>query len=253
MPRNPPAQVIGLIPAAGLAQRLGRLPCSKEILPVGFTNDAAGPRPRVACECLLEHYAAAGIRRAFVLLRPGKWDIPAYLGGGARFAVDLAYLVAENSASVSETLDRAYPFVRDAQVALGFPDILFDAKDAYARLLADLTDSACDVVLGLFPAGVPSTMDMVEMDGNRVTRVLVKPAVSALAETWGIAVWAPAFTEFLHAFLAAPRDADAPELHMGYVIQAAIENRLRVRAVRASDMPFLDIGLPGNLARLTQS
>lgn len=250
MPRTSLTQVIGLIPAAGAARRLGQLPCSKEILPIGFAEAAGGRRPRVACECLLEHYAAAGIRRALVLLRPDKWDIPAYLGDGARFGVHLAYVVAQDSRSVSDTVDRAYAFVRDARIALGFPDILFDAPQSYAELFAHLTQSACDVVLGLFPATAPATMDMVQRDGDRITRIDVKPPNSALTDTWALAVWTPAFTEFLRAFLAGPvTTRDGPELHLGCVIQAAIENGLHVRGVRVAHEPFLDIGIPGNLVR----
>lgn len=250
----PARQTIGLIPAAGAARRLGPLPCSKEILPIGVTDQEGGQRPRAACECLLEHYVAAGIRRALVLLRPGKWDIPAYLGNGKRFGMDLAYIVADQSCSVSETLDRAYEFVRDASVALGFPDILFQAPHAYGRLLTELTDSACDVALGLFPATTPATMDMVELNRGRVTRVVVKPPTSDLTDTWGIAMWTPAFTEFLHTFLVRrPIVADGAELHLGYVVQAAVESGLRVRGVRVAHEPFVDIGLPENFAKVIRS
>ena len=73
--------LIGLIPAGGSATRIAPLPCSKEVYPVGFQRSADGsvPRPKVACEYLLERMRLAGVNRAYIVLREGKWDIPAFL------------------------------------------------------------------------------------------------------------------------------------------------------------------------------
>ena len=69
--------IVGLVPAAGTASRLGRLPCSKEILPVEFQPGGAdaSPRSRVAADWLLEGMGQGGADRAIVVLRAGKWDI----------------------------------------------------------------------------------------------------------------------------------------------------------------------------------
>lgn len=242
--------VIGLIPAAGHARRLGPLPCSKEILPIS-TRSKTGPK--VACEYLLEHMRVGGIDQALIVLREGKWDIPACLGGGERVGVNLAYAITRVPYGVPYTLDQAYPFVRDRRVALGFPDILFNAENAFARLLAAHATTAADVMLGLFPTDAPHTADMVERQDERVTGIVVKPPVSALRDTWGIAVWSPRFSRFMHDYLATqlPHAEHRAELHVGHVIQAAIEAGLAVRGVRVSEEPFLDIGIPQNLAIAT--
>ena len=59
------AEVIGLIPAAGQSRRLQPLPCSKEVLPIGFHVDARTGQlaPKVVGHYLLEKFRAAGIRR----------------------------------------------------------------------------------------------------------------------------------------------------------------------------------------------
>ncbi len=140
--RRKPSEVIGLVPAAGRAERLGPLPCSKEIFPLGFRRGKDGaPRPRAVCSHLLESLALAGAGKAFILLRQGKWDIPALLGSGADFSLPLAYLALDATSCVPETLDRAYPFVAGATVALGFPDILFQPSDAYRHLLDRLAET----------------------------------------------------------------------------------------------------------------
>ena len=75
-------ELIGLVPAAGQASRLGPLPGSKELLPIGFRAGSAGPEPRVPFQELRTALRAGGVERAFVVLRPGKWDVPAHLVNG---------------------------------------------------------------------------------------------------------------------------------------------------------------------------
>src|SRR5262245_55704587 len=120
-------ELVGLIPAAGQATRIAPLPCSKEIFPVGFrTEPQSGTvRPKVVSHYLLEKMRRAGITRAYLVLRSGKWDIPAYYGDGAMLDMHLAYLLMGRPFGPPYTLDQAYPFLQNALVAFGFPDILF--------------------------------------------------------------------------------------------------------------------------------
>ncbi len=191
--------VVGLIPAAGRAERLGPLPCSKELLPIGFRETPRGPAPKVAGHYLLERLRAGGVRRVFMVLHESKQDVPRYFGTGEIADVALAYLSIPGSRSVPETLDRAFPFVEEAIVALGFPDVLFEPVDAYAPLIARQAATGADLVLGLFPTERHRTTDMVELDGEgRVVRIEVRPETTALRFNWLIAVWSPVFTRFLH-------------------------------------------------------
>ncbi len=247
-------RIIGLIPAAGYATRLGPLPCSKEIYPIGLRPDpdGSGMRPKVVSHYLLEKMRRAGIEQAYIVLREGKWDIPAYFKDGALVDMHLAYLIVDVPYGAPYTLDQAYPFVRDSLVTLGFPDILFSPDDGYARILRHQAQSGADVVLGLFPADRPSAADMVAVDARgRIERIVIKPRTTDLRHTWGIAVWTPAFTEFLHNYLAelpVPTE-NSTELFVGDAIQAGINSGLKVEGVQISDTPFLDIGIPENLAR----
>jgi glucose-1-phosphate thymidylyltransferase len=245
-------RVIGLIPAAGYATRLGPLRCSKEILPVGTYDTPDGPRPKAVSHYLLEKMRLAGITEAIIVLREGKWDIPAHYKDGAIVGMRLAYLAVPPTAGPPHTLDYAYPFVRDAIVALGFPDILFEPDDAYLELLEHQARTNADVTLGLFPADRPETMDVVAVSsGGRVEQILVKPAHTALRQTWGIAVWTPAFTEFLHDRVSQGFAlGEGTELHVGNVIQGAIEAGMRVEGLAVSEKPFLDIGVPEQLAQV---
>jgi dTDP-glucose pyrophosphorylase len=262
------ADVIGLIPAAGRGTRLGPLPCSKELYPVGFRHDDASrePRAKVVSHYLLEKFRHAGISRAYVILRHGKWDVPTYFGDGQRVGLQLAYLVIGDSLGPADTLDRAYPFIRNNCVAFGFPDVLFGPDDVFDHLLRRLAETDADIVLGLYPGSDSRQMDMVDVDADgRVRAIILKPPSTALRYGWICAVWRPAFTECLHAFLtserarpdldkAAYRDIDPQgDLPVGAAIKAAVDTGLRVHALSFPDHTYLDIGTPDNLVEAVRA
>jgi glucose-1-phosphate thymidylyltransferase len=209
----------------------------------------------VVCDHLLDAFAAAEVRRVFIVLREGKWDIPAYLSRRLRADLDFAYLVTPRTPGSPYTLDVAFPFLGDARVALGFPDILFHPVDAFGAMLRRQEHSRADVVLGLFPAPEPQRMDMVRTDGQgNVLEILIKPPSTTLTETWVTAVWTVAFSRFMHDYLQQVRtavvenrfpDPRAPrEIHVGDVLIAAIAQGMRVAAVSFSGGSCLDVGTP---------
>lgn len=229
------------------------MPCSKEIYPVPIRAEGGDTRSKAVGQFVLEKMRRAGIENAFIVVREGKWDIPAHFRDGAPVNMRIAYLITTVPWGAPYTLDQAYPFVRDHLVALGFPDILFSSDDAYERLIAHRARTRADVVLGLFPADRPATMDVVDVGADsRITEVRSKPAQTTLTRTWGIALWAPSFTDFLHRYLArlpVPTGTEA-ELSIGNVVQAGVAEGLKVEGIPVSDEPFVDIGLPENLARI---
>ncbi|MBR8837798.1 MAG: dTDP-glucose pyrophosphorylase [Stigonema ocellatum SAG 48.90 = DSM 106950] len=252
-------QIIGLLPAGGQATRISPLPVSKELYPVGFhyISNKCNLRPKVVCHYLLEKMQLAGIDKAYFILRRGKWDIPAYFGDGTMLSMSLGYLIMGLPYGVPFTLDQAYPFVQDAVVALGFPDILFQPQDAFVKILARLETSNADVVLGLFPTTQPHKAGMVDFDASgKVHLIIEKPHQSNLRYMWAIAVWTPAFTQFLHEYLldlkANQKLSELPELPIGNVIQAAIHQGFHVEAEVFLDGTYLDIGTPDDLVQAVQ-
>jgi glucose-1-phosphate thymidylyltransferase len=246
--------LVGLIPAGGQATRIMPIPCSKELLPVGFFQQSLDGqlRPKTACHYVLERMRWAGIENAYIVIRRDKWDIPSYFGNGSLLDMHLGYLVVERTPNVPYTLDQAYPFVRGARIALGFGDILFDARDAFVHVLNRQVATSADVVLGLFPADKPEKVDMVEVDKmGRVKSLTIKPRHTHLQYTWGVAVWNSTFSDFLHATaaLSGSSSAGQKEIFIGDVIQNAINKGLHVDSVRVSDHPYIDIGTVEDLAR----
>ena len=252
-------EIVGIIPAGGHATRLGSLPCSKELFPIGFQIGADGKEvgAKVVAHYLLEKMQQAGARKTYIILRAGKWDIPAYFEDGAMVGMDLAYLMMNLPYGVPYTVDQATPFVQDAHVLFGFPDILFEPADAFEQLLNKQSATGADVVLGLFPTDIPQKFDMVATDeAGRVQRIDIKPIETDLEHTWIIAAWTPAFTHFLHNHLQeveraynAETDGPHPEFHLGHILQAALADGMQIESVLFATGTCLDIGTPADLAR----
>jgi NDP-sugar pyrophosphorylase family protein len=257
-------KVVGVVPAAGRAKRISPMPCSKEIFPIGFRHDDHDQvRTQVVSHHLLAKFARAGASRAYIVLRDGKWDIPAYFGDGRLAGIDLAYLVLGESIGPPDTVDRAYPFVADDDVVFGFPDILFGPDDVFERLLAKMHDTSSDVALGLYPAIDPRQMDMATVDERgRVSSLQLKPEQTDLRYCWLCAVWSPAFTGFMHGFVRNERSGFSAsaaaysgidpqgDLPMGAVIKAAIDGGLTACGIEFPDATYLDIGVPDHLVEV---
>lgn len=253
--------IVGLLPAGGTAARVSPLPCSKEIFPIGFhsSESKVGLRPKASAHYLIEKMQRAGAQKAYFILRDGKWDIPAYFGDGGMVGLPLGYLMMGRPDGVPFTLDQAYPFVGDATVLFGFPDILFQPGDAFVRLLDRQAETGAGLVIGLFPAHQPQKMDMVDLDPyGRVLGITIKPRRTHLHYTWIVAVWDAHFSDFMHQFVARRKD-DQPdnhgqrELFLGDVIQAAIQAGVRVENVRFSEGLYIDIGTPEDLSAAVQN
>lgn len=262
-----PLGVVGLVPMAGRGARIAPLPCSKELYPIEITSAGTGGsiRPKVVAQYLLDKMSLARIRQVYIVLRKGKWDIPGYFGDGSALGMDIAYLIMGLPFGPPYSMDKAYAFLQDKIVALGFADILFEPDDAFVRLLARQEKAHADMVLGLLPACNPQQMDMVEVDEHgRVRSMVLKPARTTLEHTWICAVWTPAFTQFMHEFLVsldssnldsvAKEKMDAQgDVPIGLVIQAAIQKGLRVEGVLFPNGTYIDMGTPEGLVQAVQA
>jgi glucose-1-phosphate thymidylyltransferase len=256
-------EIVGLVPAGGKAERIAPLPCSKELFPVGFQimKGRSQTRPKVACHYLLEKFQMAGITQTYIVLRKGKWDIPAYFGDGEIVDMHLGYLIMGEPFGPPFTLDQAYPFVRDKLVAFGFPDILISTEDVFRPLLDQQTSTQADVVLAIFPAHNPQIMDMVEIDeAGKIHAMFLKPSQTDLQLCWLCGLWTPVFTQFMHEYLQKYRkenglqlakgdEIDGEDLTVGAVIQAAIKIGLKVYGVTFLHGQYIDIGTPENLMK----
>jgi glucose-1-phosphate thymidylyltransferase len=243
---------VGVIPGGGGASRLAPLPFSKELYPVGFRETPAGPRPKAIVNYLIDALQLGGARRAFWLLDKRKADVFGYFGGGAGFGLQLGYVPTEASPSVVHTLVSGSAFFEGQPVLFGFPDIIFEPADAFARLWQRLQRGGADVVLGAAPAPPEQIADRVELDASGALRaVRVKPLDRPQDPAWFIAAWQPAFTDFLRTWLERdPRVAEGSspsELYLGHAVEAARRGGMSVDVETFQDGCFIDAGTPEGL------
>jgi glucose-1-phosphate thymidylyltransferase len=257
------SEIVGLIPAAGYANRISPLPCSKEIYPVGFYNidKTKYDSPKVISAYLLERMKYGGADMSYMIIRKGKWDIPQYYGNGDHIRMPLSYIVVGPTKGASFTIDKAYPFVKNKKILFGFPDIYFEPEDAYLKLLHRLTETGSDVVLGLFHAENPKKVDMVDIDSEgNILEISIKPEVTELKYTWIIGVWNPVFTNFIHSFLKSyetkermlkskKQRASKKEMHIGQALQGAIDKGFKINSVLFENHSYLDIGTTDDLKK----
>jgi glucose-1-phosphate thymidylyltransferase len=246
---EPAERVVAVIPAAGRARRLGdSVPGSKEVANVGGEP---------VCVHLLRRLAVAGVSQAIVVLGDGKWDVPETLLGYRSLGVDLAYVVVGNSPSELHSVAAGLSFTNEGLVALGYPDILFEPRDAFSALLNCQSSTNADLVLGLFPTDHPEKVDMVVLDSQlRPVEVVIKQPDRGLRYSWSIAVWTSRFSSYLVDFLVEVEEGRADDItgqgprepSVGDVVQAALDEGLAVEAVVFDQGGYLDVGTPDDLA-----
>lgn len=245
--------ITALIPAAGRARRLGELPVSKELLPVGFDGSPEAPRPRLAYQGLLAGLERAGVDRTLWIVRRDKTDILRHLASrpvgspGDGSALPTAHVVLDDSGSLPETLRHGLAFAPRDTVVLGFPDILFRPRDAFTPLLQDHRRSGADLTLGLFPTPPERrpTTDMVRLsEDGRVLGIEVRPEDSDLLYNWLLAVWEPSVSAALLGSRPAP-GTRRREPQLGDLFEALRRDGLTVRGVPFPNGSYRDLGTPG--------
>ncbi|NTU80238.1 MAG: NTP transferase domain-containing protein [Chloroflexales bacterium] len=242
------SELVGLLPAAGRGLRLGPIPCSKEIMPLGFQpapEDGRLPwRPVTAIESHLRALRAAGAGRAVIVIGETKADVVRYVGDGDQYGLPVAYVYQRHLRGMPFALDLAQPWLGQATVLFAMPDTLVHPGDTMARLAGHHAVSGADVTLGLFRTVTPHKFGMVELGGaGQVVGFIDKPARTHLEWMWGLAAWSPRFTRFLHDYLAG-QPGGGPECVLSDVFAAALAAGLRIEALALAGSHYHDIGTP---------
>ena len=246
---------LALVPAAGVASRLPQLRTSKEMSSVpmhpglGSADSKAEP---VICH-LLRSLRLANIIETRIVLRTGKWDIPDHLSNADWDDMNLRYTITSGTSGVPETILLGLADKPAANVLFGFPDILFEPVTAFETMSIRLLESAADVVLGAFPTRNPAKMDMIGIEADSsVSRIDIKNADSPFDLTWILAAWRQSFTAYVvdiqrdEPARVADKAAHSP-VHLGHVLQLAIEDGMRVEAQAFPGGRSIDIGTPDDL------
>ena len=243
--------IVGLIPAAGSAARLPDLRFSKELIKV-VDRSGSNEKPDAIIDRLMDDMRSAGASKAIIVTRRAKRDLQEYLSEEPRSRLPSSFVFVKNTPSVPYTLSFASSFLKSSTVLFGFPDILYQPRTSFPKLLTHQADAGSDLVLGLFRTTRADKSDMVEYDAEyRLRRITIKTK-SPLPYAWALAVWRPRFTEYLGNYVAnwyeKPRSNS--ELQLSTIITEAQIDGLKVTVEVIHDGEFLDVGTPDDLARM---
>lgn len=216
-------RLVGVIPAAGRATRLGLASGSKEMVAV------AG---RPVMDVVLARMRRARADEVRVVTRPDKHDVIAHAEAeGLR-------VVLASPPSAAASMARGLAGLEPGDVVLlGFPDSLWTPADGFLRLVAALRERPrADVALGLFRTAGAARSDVVVVDAaGRVRDIVTKSASPP--------------SDLIYGCVAARRSALA-RLERAEELSAALLplcRRGRVLAVPLLGF-WLDIGTPESLA-----
>ena len=237
---------VGVIPAAGLASRLGPLGYPKELLPITYVAGEGGHlRPMPVIEASFRQLSEAGVDRALVITSDRKPELIQYLGNGGGIGLDLAFLQQARADGLAAAVALALPWTRGANACLLLPDTIVRPQNALNEVRAVFESAKADLALGVLPTDKPKELGPVCFDPQmRVVEVQDKPLQTDLNNSWAMAVWGPKFADLL-----AGAVKQNPALALGGVFQQAVDAGLNVRAVWFADGAFYDVGTPKGLAQ----
>lgn len=219
--------IYGVIPAAGLGQRLQPLAFSKELSLVG---------EKAIIEHLLERFVIAGIEKIFVVINPDKLDIPRYLSSKSIYKDNLIFLV-KNSPSLPDSVLYPANFIAPRDILyFGLPDTIWYPKNAFLKLKRFKSDN---LVLGLFSTENPEKFDAVSCHENGViTKIEVKVEQPASNWVWGIGKVRSSVAKRL---LASLPEGDESQRIFGKAMNHYVKAN-RSYAVKFNHSDYLDIG-----------
>jgi glucose-1-phosphate thymidylyltransferase len=228
--------MIGVIPAAGVGERIQPLGCSKELLPVGSRLVNGVERPKAVSEYLVERMIAAGATQICMVISAEKTDIVKYYAE-RNYAAEIFYVVQQQPLGLCDALFRAEPFAwQHNQVLIGLPDTIWFPENAYLPALVP-GDDDCNLVL--FPVKDPSAFDAVICDDlGFVQEVQVKKPNAASHWIWG-AVTAPG--EAFHRLKLLWESRHRADKYLGELLNAFIAAGNPVRG-KFSGESYMDVG-----------
>src|SRR5438067_2794842 len=230
--------MIGIIPAAGMGQRIQPLGCSKELLPVGSRLVDGVERPKAVAEYLVERMIAAGADQICMVISAEKTDLIRYFAE-RQYAAEIFYVLQQQPHGLCDALFRAQPFaVHHDRVLIGLPDTIWFPENGYRPALSILDESS-DVGLLLFPVSNPCAFDAVISDEHGyVQEIEVKRSSPHSHWVWGAVT---STGEAFHNLKLLWESRHRQDEYLGHLLNAYIAAGNIVRSTCSGEI-YMDVG-----------
>jgi bifunctional UDP-N-acetylglucosamine pyrophosphorylase/glucosamine-1-phosphate N-acetyltransferase len=225
-----------VILAAGKGERLRPLTETrpKHILPVGGAPLLEWP---------LRGLAEVGVREAHIITHYMEDQIKAQLGDGSSLGISISYASQEEMKGTADAFAVSEAFVGDDEFIGLYGDGFITVDSIRAVLDAHVKG---ETTIGVIPVDDPSRLAAVELDGDRVTRLVEKPlkgeAPSNLANT-GIYVFTPEIFDYIRETGLSSRGEYEVTDSIGLIISSGAD----VKAAVISQEGWMDVGQPWDL------
>src|SRR3954463_12312370 len=172
----------------------------------------------------IEAMAEAGIREIGIIISPETGDdIRAEAGDGARFGVEITYIVQDEPAGLAHAVLTAEPFLGDSPFVMYLGDNLL--QGGIGDLVKDFDDHSPAALILLTPVPDPEHYGVAELQDGRVVRLAEKPPA---AKTDLALVGVDMFTPKIHDAPRAIRPSARGELEITDAIQHLVDRGDRV-------------------------
>jgi len=184
-------------------------------------------------EHLIEEIKKAGINEIFIVIGYKGREIRDYFVNGSRFGVKIKYVEQNKRLGTAHAIGQVKP--EGDFLALNGDTII--TSEALKKLINSHKGKA---TLGLKRVKDPSNYGVVELDGDKVVRIVEKPRekISELANA-GVYVFSP---EIFKAIEKTPK-SERGEYEITTSIEILINSGEEVRGIELPDI-WLDIGTP---------
>jgi len=193
---------------------------------------------------ILSALADAGVESAAVVVGYMGEKIRDYFGDGSDVGVPLEYFVQEVQDGTGRAAEPARAFLSDGPFFLTFGDIL--TKGAAYRAMAEAFRSEpTELLLAVRHVEDPHRFGVVELDGDRITNIVEKPALGTAPSNLvnaGILIAEPV----LFDYTARLKPSERNEYELPDAFRAMIGGGLTVRAFDIRTY-WRDIGTPEDL------
>lgn len=124
---------------------------------------------------VIENLKMAGIKDILIVIGHLKEGITGYFKDGAEFGVNISYIEQVERKGLAHALRLSENFVGGGPFVVVLGDVLFTSD--FSEILIEHEKSGAEATVLLTRVEDPSAFGVVEMDGNRIRRLVEKPKV----------------------------------------------------------------------------